>query len=85
MVKQNRNLWDIHRLGTKVVQVVVQQFNQTLVIAHIGFSAVSKKRQTERINRKVTLDAISTFVMTEPFRLNTGIARILHRLRVNDQ
>ena len=85
VVKQNRNLWDIHRLGTKVVQVLLQQFNQANVIADIGFSAVSKKRQTEGINRKVALDAISAFVMTEPFRLDTGIAGILHCLRVNDQ
>jgi len=32
----------------------------------------------------VAFDAISTFVITEPFRFDAGIARILHGLRVDD-
>ena len=33
----------------------------------------------------MSFDAIATLVMTEPFRLRTGIAAILDCLRVNDQ
>ena len=45
VVEQNGNLRDVHGFGAKVIEVVAQQFNQTLVIADIGFRTVSKKRQ----------------------------------------
>jgi len=81
MVKQNGNFGDVHGFGTKVIEVAAQQFNQALVIANIGFRTVSKKRQAQRIDRKVAFDAICAFVMTEPFRLDAGITGILHRNR----
>ncbi len=80
MIKQNGDFGDVDRLGSKVIQVVTQQFNQALVVGQIGFGAVSKKRQTQSIDSKMAFDAISTFVMTKPFGLNTGIARIFYRL-----
>ncbi len=45
VLKQNGNFWDVDWLGAKVVFVVAQHFNQTLVIRHTGFCAVGKKRQ----------------------------------------
>jgi len=81
MVNQNGNFGDVHGFGTKVIEVAAQQFNQALVIANIGFRTVSKKRQAQRIDRKVAFDAICAFVMTEPFRLDAGITGILHRNR----
>ncbi len=80
VVEQDGNLWDIDGFGSKVVQVVAQQFNQALVVGHTGFSAVSKKRQSQRIDSKMSFDAIGTFVMTEPFKFDTGIAGIFYRL-----
>ena len=37
MVEQDGNLRDVHRFGTKVIEVMAQQFNQALVIADIGW------------------------------------------------
>ncbi len=45
MIEQYGDVWDVDRLGSKVIQVIAQQFNQALVIGHIGRSAVGKKRQ----------------------------------------
>lgn len=45
MVEQDGNLRDVHRFGTKVIEVMAQQFNQALVIADIGFRAMGEKRQ----------------------------------------
>ncbi len=47
MIKQNGDFGDVDRLGSKVIQVVAQQFNQALVVGQIGFGAVSKKRQPQ--------------------------------------
>ena len=84
MVEQNGDLRNVDRFGAKVVQVVAEQLNQALVVGHICTSAVCEKRQSQRIDCKMPFDAIGAFVVTKPFRLDTGIARILHGLRVND-
>ena len=82
-VKQNGNFGDIDGFSSKVVQVVAQQFNQALIIGYTRFSAVGKKRQTQSVHCQMSFDAIGAFVMTKPLGLHTGIARILHRLRID--
>jgi len=85
VVEQNGDLRNIDGFGAKVIKVITQQFNQALVIRHTGFGAVSKKRQAQGIDGKMAFDAIGAFVVTEPFGLDTGIARIFHSLRIDDQ
>lgn len=80
MVEQNGDLGNVDWLGTKVVQVVAQQFNQALVVGDVCFGTVRKKWQSQSINREMALDAIGAFVVAKSFRLNTGMARIFHRL-----
>ena len=85
VVEQNGNLRDIDRFSAKVIEVVTQQFNQALVIRHTRFGAVGKKRQTKSINGEMSFDTIGAFVVAKPLGLDTGVARILDRLRVNQQ
>jgi hypothetical protein len=85
VVEQNRDFWDVDRLAAKVVEVVAQQFNQTLIVRYTCFGAVCEEWQSESIDGKMSLDAISTLVMAEPFRINPGIAGVFHRLRVDNQ
>ncbi len=85
MIEQNRNFGDVDRLAAKVVEVFAQQFNQTLIVGHTRFGAVREEWQTQCIDGEMSLDAISTLVMAEPFGLNPGIAGVFHRLRVDDK
>lgn len=85
MVEQNRNFGNVDRLAAKVVEVVAQQFNQTLIVGHTCFGAVREEWQAERIDGQMSLDAISALVMAEPFGLNPSIAGVFHRLRVDDE
>jgi len=85
MVEQNRDFWDVDRLAAKVVEVVAQQFNQTLIVGHTCFGAVCEEWQAERIDGQMSLDGISALVMAEPFGLNPSIAGVFHRLRVDDE
>ena len=85
IVQENSGLRNVNRLDTKVVQVMTQHFKQALVIRHIGFSAVAKKGEAQSINCQMSFNAIGAFVMAEPLGLNTGIASVFHRLRVDDQ
>jgi hypothetical protein len=66
MVEQNRNFGDVDRLAAKVVEVVAQQFNQTLIVGHTCFGAVCEEWQAERIDGQMSLDGISALVMAEP-------------------
>lgn len=45
---------------------------------------MSKEGKPKDINGKMPFNSIGGFVETEPFRVHTGIAGILHGLRVND-
>ncbi len=85
VVKQNGNLWEIDRLSTKVVFVAAQHFNQPLVIRDIRFRAMGKKRQSQSIDGKMSLNTVGALVMTKPFGFNTGITGVFHRLRVDDE
>lgn len=46
VVKQNRDFWNVHGLGTKVIQVINQHLNQALVIGDIRFRTVGEERQS---------------------------------------
>ncbi len=85
VVEQNRDFGAVDRLAAKVVEVVAQQFNQTLIVGYTCFGAVREEGQAEGIDGKMSLDAITTLVMAEPFGLNPGIAGVFHRLRVDDE
>lgn len=43
VVKQDGNLGNVNGLGSKVVEIVAGQFNQSLIVAHVGWSAVREK------------------------------------------
>ncbi len=75
----------VNRLGTKVVQVMTQHFNQALVIGHISFGAVAKKGEAQSIDCQMSFNTIGAFVMTKSLGFHTGIARIFYSLRVDDQ
>lgn len=99
IVQQDGDLWDSDRLGAKVIEVVAQHFDQTLLIGYIGFGAVGEKRKAQRINREMSFDAIGAFVKAEAFGLDTRkailrleystaicrVAGILHRLGIDHQ
>lgn len=84
IVKQDGYLCDVNGFSSEVVEILAQQFNQTLIVGHTSLGAVGKKWQPQCIDGEMSFDAIGVLVMTEPFRLGTGIARIFHRLRVDD-
>jgi len=85
IVQQDGDLWNIDRLGAKIIEVVTQHFEQALVIGDIGFSAMSEKRKTQCIHRQMSFDAIGAFVQAEALGLDTGVAGILYRLGINEQ
>lgn len=84
VVEQDRHFRNVDRLGAKVVQVVDEHFNQTLIISHICFRTMREKREAQRINGEMALNAVGGFVGAESFSLDAGGAGILHRLRVDD-
>ena len=51
VVKQNCDLRNIDWLGTKVVQVVAEHLNQTLVVSDVCFCTGREKWQSQRIDR----------------------------------
>ncbi len=84
VVKQDGDFRNVDGFAAKVVQVVAEHLNQALVVGDICFGTVCEKRQSQGIDCKMPFDAVSAFVMTKSFRLDTGIARILHGLRVDN-
>ncbi len=85
IVQQDGDLWNVDRLGAKIIKVVTQHFEQALVIGDIGFGAVGEKRKTQCIHREVSFDAIGAFVKAEALGLDTGVAGIFHCLGINEQ
>lgn len=77
VVEQDCNLRDVNGFRPKVIQIAAEQFDQSLVIGNIGFSAMSEEWKPQSLNGKMAFDAIGAFVVTKPFGGNTRVARVL--------
>ena len=64
--------------------MLAQHLNQTLIIGYVGRRAVREERESQRIDGQMTLDAIGRFVEAKALGVDTSVAGILHRLRVDD-
>ena len=67
MVEQNRNLGNVHRLGTEIVEVVCEHLNQTGIVRNICFGTVGKEGKPQRIDCQMSFDAISRLVKAKSF------------------
>lgn len=84
MIQQDRNFRNIDGLSLEVVDVQLQHFQQSVIITHIGRRAMGEEGKAKGINGKMPFNPVGRFVETKSFRLDTGVTRILHCLRVND-
>lgn len=84
MIQQDCNFGNVHGFQAEVIHVVGQHLNQSRIVGDIRSGAVREEGKSQRIHRQMPFDPIRRFVEAKPLRVHTGIARILHRLRVND-
>ena len=62
IVKQNSGLGQIVRFRFKVIDVVCEHFNQTLVVGDTSFCTVSKERESQYVYGEMSLDTIRAFI-----------------------
>ncbi len=84
VVEQDSNLGKINWFWLEIIDVKAQQFHQSYIIWNARFCAMGKEGKTKRINSKMPLSSIGCDVETVAFGLYTGIASILHCLRIDD-
>lgn len=80
VVEQNRDFGDVNGFCPEVIQIATEQFNQSLVIRNIRFSAMGEEGKPQSINGKMAFDAVSAFVVTKPFGGNTCVTSVFDRL-----
>jgi hypothetical protein len=64
----------------EIIDVLLKHFNQPLVVRYVSFGAMSEEGKAQDIHCQMSFDAISAFVETKTFRLNTSITSVFHRL-----
>jgi hypothetical protein len=84
MVKQKGDLRNIHRFAPKIIDMLREHLNQSLIIREIGWGAMGEKRKAQRIDCQVSLDPIGAFVTAKPLRGDGCITGVVYCLGVDD-